>query len=292
MSLPDLGLVNQRSSYAVGVFLLVVSAIAFSSTGVFAKGVEAAAWSVIFWRGAFAAASTTLWLVSRGRVRSEFHGMGCAGLAVGVIGAAGTAALIPAFKLTTVANVALIYAAAPFIAAVFAFIAIQERVSKRTALAAAGAMVGVGVIVAGSIGSANLVGDGLALLMTLAMATIMVIYRTRPETPSAGPSVLQSLLLFPLAITFGTPFEISAAEIAILAAFGILHAIASVTLAEGAKRVPSGQTALIGALETPLAPLLALVILAEVPSIATVLGGAIVLVAVLSSIWGHPTGTP
>ena len=279
---------DTRSDYSVGVVLLIISAVAFSSAGIFTKGVEAAAWSVIFWRGVFAALSTTAYAASRGTLKQEFSGMGWSGLAVGIVGAAGTAALIPAFKLTDIANVALIYAASPFLAALLAWLTIAERVSRRTALGAFGALGGVIVIVAGSIGSVNLRGDGLALAMTLAMATIMVIYRARPDTPTAGPSVMQSLTLIPLALMFGNPLGTTPAEIAILAAFGILHAVASVTLAEGAKRVPSGQTALIGALETPLAPILAVLILTELPGRATVVGGAIVLTAVLLSLIEKP----
>lgn len=277
-----------RSDHAVGVLLLVASAVAFSSTGIFTKGVEAAAWAVIFWRGVFASVSITAYAASRGMLRREFTGMGRAGLAVGVVGAAGTAALIPAFKLTDIANVALIYASAPFLTALLAWLTIGERVSRRTALGAAGALAGVTIIVAGSIGSVNLTGDGLALIMTLVMATIMVIYRARPETPSAGPSVLQSFCLIPPALVFGAPFQVAPAEIAILAAFGIMHALASVTLAEGAKRVPSGQTALIGALETPLAPILAFLILTEIPTTPTMIGGAVVFSAVLISLWERP----
>ncbi|MEM9845515.1 MAG: EamA family transporter, partial [Pseudomonadota bacterium] len=126
--------------------------------------------------------------------------------------------------------------------------------------------------------------------MTLVMAMIMVIYRAWPNTPSAGPSVLQSLLLIPLALTFGTPLQTAPSEIAILAAFGVIHAIASVTLAEGAKRVPSGQTALLGALETPLAPILAFVILNEVPAGPTLIGGVVVFAAVLLSIRDNQAG--
>ena len=69
-----------------------------------------------------------------------------------------------------------------------------------------------------------------------------------------------------------------------LAAFGALFALAAITLAEGAKRVPAGQTALLSALETPVAPVLAFLVLAEVPSQATLVGGAIVVVGVLISI--------
>lgn len=92
------------------------------------------------------------------------------------------------------------------------------------------------------------------------------------KTPSAGPSILQSLFLFPLAIALGAPFDIDSMEIAILDGVGIFHAIASLTLAEGAKRVLGGQNALIGALATPLAPAFFFWILTEFLSRITLIG--------------------
>ena len=271
----------------MGVILLIVAAVTYSTAGIFTKGVVAGAWSVIFWRGVFAAGFTTGWTISKGTFRHNFFTMGKSGWAVGIIGAIGTAAFIPAFKLTSIANVSLIYAVAPLIAALLAWLAIGERITRRTLIGSICALVGVGVIVAGSFGQVNLAGDGLALVMTVAMAMIMVIYRVFPETPGAGPSVLQSLFLLPPAFLFGAPFQTAPSEIAVLAAFGLLFAIASVTLAEGAKRVPSGQTALLSALETPLAPIFAFLIFAEIPGTATFVGGAVVLIAVLLSIKGE-----
>jgi drug/metabolite transporter (DMT)-like permease len=96
--------------------------------------------------------------------------------------------------------------------------------------------------------------------------------------------VLQSVLLLPFAAMLGNPFAVDPTEIYILAAFALLFAIASVALAEGAKRVPSGQTALLSSLETPLAPVFAFLLFTEIPSTATFLGGSVVLVAVLVSI--------
>ncbi len=108
---------NTQSEYYTGAFLIVISAITFSTAGLFTKGVEAGSWDVIFWRGVFAAAFTMLWTINRGTLRQNFFGMGYSGWAVGVVGALGTAAYIPAFKLTTIANVSLIYAVSPLIAA-------------------------------------------------------------------------------------------------------------------------------------------------------------------------------
>jgi len=277
-----------RSQCRIGTVLVVISAMAFSTAGLFTKGVEAGSWDVIFWRGLFAAAFTTAWTMNRGTLRRNFLGMGYGGLAIAVVGASGTAAFIPSFKLTTIANVSLIYAISPLVAALLAWLFIGEKASSRTLAGSVGALLGVAMIVSGSLGRISLTGDLLALWMTIAMASIMVIYRKYPGTPGAGPQVLQSVLLLPAAAILGNPFDVERAEIYVLSAFGLLFAIASVTLAEGAKRIPSGQTALLSSLETPLAPVLAFMLLAEVPGIATFLGGSLVLFAVLFSIRNDP----
>ena len=144
---------NTQSEYYIGVILLVISAITYSTAGLFTKGVEAGSWDVIFWRGFFAAAFTTLWTIKRGALRLNFFRMGYSGWAVGVVGALGTAAFIPAFKLTTIANVSLIYAVSPLIAALLAWLVMGEKVSSRTIAGSVGALLGVAIIVSGSLTS-------------------------------------------------------------------------------------------------------------------------------------------
>ncbi len=209
--------------------------------------------------------------------------MGASGWAVAIVGASGTAAFIPAFKLTTMANVMLIYAAAPLIAALLAWFWIKERMTSRVMLGCLGAIVGVAIIVQGSFGEVSLRGDLLALWMTTVMAMLMVIYRRYPATPAAGPAALSSLVLLPLAIFYGDPFAIPFYDFFLMAAFGLIFAIASVTLAEGMKRIPAGETALLSALETPLAPLLGWMFFAEIPANTTFLGGVVILFAVLAT---------
>lgn len=270
-----------KSQNGLGLMLVVMSAITFSTAGLFAKGVQAAPWDIIFWRGVFSAGFTTIWVWHRGQLWDNFPKMGISGVAVAIVGALGTSAFIAAFKLTTIANVSLIYAVAPMLAALLAWFWIGEKTSKAVITGSLLALVGVTIIVSGSLGQINLRGDLLALGMAIAMAVLMVIYRRYPTTPGAGPAALSSLLLVPVALKFGDPFGIPMHEILILSAFGLVFAIASVTLAEGAKRLPSGQTALLSTLEVPLAPVLAFLILSEIPHTRTLAGGMLVLVAVL-----------
>ena len=98
---------------------------------------------------------------------------------------------------------------------------------------------------------------------------IMVIYRRYPATPAAGPAAFSSLLLLPVAMYYSEPFAIPFHDFMIMAAFGLIFAIASATLAEGMKRIPAGEAALLSALETPLAPLFAWIFFAEMPAHAT-----------------------
>jgi drug/metabolite transporter (DMT)-like permease len=272
-----------QSSRSSGIILVVISALVFSTAGLFSKGINASAWDIIFWRGVFAALFTTAYIFWRGTVRGDFAAMGRSGWAVALVGAAGTAVFIPAFKYTTIANVSLIYAASPFFAGLLAWAWIGERMTHVVLAGCGAALAGVAIIVSGSLGAVNLTGDFLALAMVIAMAIMFVIYRRYPRTPAAGPSVMSSLLLMPLALMFGTPFNNSTPDVTLMAAFGLLFAVASVTLSEGARRLPAGETALLSILEAPVAPVLAWIVFSEMPVFATLLGGMLVMAGVVGA---------
>lgn len=272
---------QRNNTHVIGVLLIILSAIVFSSAGIFTKSVSSGAWEIIFWRGVFAAGFTTAYVIWRGNFAPEFMKMGKPGLMVALVNASGTAAFIPALKLTTMANVALIYAAAPLLTALLAWAWIGERLTRKLTLGCVVTFIGVAIIFRGSTGSLNFQGDLLALWMTCALTIMMVIYRRHPKTPAAGPAALSSVILLPPGMIFGEPFSVPLGELIIMVAFGLVFAVASVTLAEGAKRVPAGETALLSSMETPLAPLFGWMFFAEIPATASFIGGAMILAAVL-----------
>lgn len=274
---------GEKGKRTAGVILVVVSAVVFSTAGIFTRGVSTDAWGVIFWRGISAAAFTLIYLAVRGKFTYELRAFGRPALLVTVMMALGTAAFIPAFKLSSVANVAMIYAAAPFIAAALSWVFIKEVPGRKVMIASLFAFAGVLVVVSGSIGASQMRGDLLALFMTLMMAGVMVVYRKWPDTTAALPAALSSVVLLPVAMYFGTPLSVPLDGLPVLIVFGLIFAVASVTLAEGARRLPSAETALLSTLEMPLAPLLAFVVLSERPTTQVLLGGLIILCAVLWS---------
>lgn len=276
-----------NSTHTRGVVLVCISAIAFSTAGLFTKGVSADAWVVIFWRGVSAALFTLGYAVLRGDFRSEMRQFGGPATLAMLLNASGTVAFIPAFKLTSIANVAMIWASAPFVTALLAWWFLKERPSKRVVLASCVAIVGVFIVVSGSFGGGTLLGDALAFWMTLMIAGMMVLYRRWPETPVLLPNILASIVLLPFAVWFSTPMQVISSELMIILAFGAVFSVASVAITMGARILPPSEAALLSALETPLAPIWALLLLNEMPTGPAIIGGALILSAL---IWSQMRG--
>ena len=266
---------------AVGRVLVVLSAVAWSTAGIFTKGVEADVWTVLFWRGLLAGGVMSAWLAwRRGQTGlADWKHLGWSGWLAATVSSAATICFIAAFKNTTVANVAIIYATAPFAAAAIAWVWMRETPGLATLVAAGLCLAGVTVMVGGSAGSPDLIGDLLAIGMTVLMALMMVIMRRYPERPmtlAVGP--VSCLQLVAIVWVMGAHLDVSARELVLLAGFGVVHAAATVLLAEGVLRIRAAEAALLGALEVPLAPLWSWLILSEIPRMPSVAGGTVVLV--------------
>ncbi len=264
-----------------GIIIMLVSVVVFSFAGIFTRGVSAGAWDIIFWRGIGSAVLTILWLAYSGKLAKESGAFSWPFVLVVLLNAAGTAAFIPAFKFSSVAHVAIIYSLCPLIAAGLAFVFLKELPQRVVIMASIIALGGMVVMFSNSADSGTITGTLLALFMTLMMGSVMVCYRHWPGLPSALPSALSSLVLVPVAFLSGSPLELPLWEILILTlGFGVFFAIASIALMEGAKRLPSAETALLSSLETPLAPVFAFVLLSELPGLQTIIGGTIIFAAV------------
>ncbi len=98
-----------------------------------------------------------------------------------LLGAIATTSFILAITHTEVANVVAIIASAPLFAAAFAQVFIGERASIRTWLAIFGVVIGILVIVTGSLSRGGILGDLLALLAIVAFATNLTIWRKYPN---------------------------------------------------------------------------------------------------------------
>ena len=275
---------NTAAQRHVGILLILLSAFLYSPAGVFTKAVEAGVWSVLFWRGVFAAIAGVLYLLVIRKFSEECERFLCEwrmGLLVVALQAIATATFILAFKLTSVANVALIWATAPVLATAIAWLFFRWRINHHFFVAAMLVLLGNAILVLGSIGGGSLVGDLFALTMTILVVSATILYRYRPTIPTTLPVVMASIVLALCALLVTDPFSAPTWEIILMGMSGATFVMACTCLFEGSKYLAPGETALIEVTEIPWAIILAILFLAEWPSMQTVIGGTIIMAAVL-----------
>jgi drug/metabolite transporter (DMT)-like permease len=264
----------------------VVSAFAFSVSGVLTKAIQADVGTIACWRGSIGGMLIVAYVAWRGRKRplTATFGLGYRGWLLASIGAVASVAFIASFKLTYVANVTVIYATAPFLAAGVSWIMARERTPPQTLVAASVSLVGIVIIVGGGTGSDRLAGDMLAIAMTMLMALYMALVRMWCNTPVVLAGGVSALQLFALGWFVTNPQAVSGVDMTLLTLFGVFFATASILLTEGARLVAASDAALASTVETPFAILLAWAILTEVPPAGSLVGGAVVLAAVAARV--------
>lgn len=268
--------------HRLGVMLVLASAVPFALAGVFTKVIAADLWTVLGWRGLIG--GVLIYAYAR-RTEGTSQPMGWRGWVLALVGALASVAFLAAFRLTAVANVTLIYAMAPFAAAILDRAIRGEPVRGAVMRSAAVSGLGVGIIVAGGIGGAGRAGDALAVAMMGLFALYTVLIRAFPQAPAMRAAALSALPLAGLGLVFGAPFDVGGRDMAWLVLFGLSFAGAVILFTEGARRIPAAEAGLYGGAETPFAVLFAGLVLAEWPAPATVAGGALVLAAVFWRGW-------
>ena len=266
-----------------GQIYVALAAVAWSSAGVLQRQLTLDTSTQVFGRAAFAGAALLVYvaIVERGRVVHAFRSVGLAGVAVAVCVAIASAGFIAALNHTSVARVLFILAVAPVLAALPARVTLGEPITRRTAMAMALALAGVAVML-GAPGEGDLAGDGLSFLVALAFALMIVITRWRRDVSMAPATCLSQAILVAVFLPFATPGEIGADDVGWLAALGIGQiGLGFALLTVGARLIPAAQVGLITLLEVVLGPVWVWLALDERPGTLTLVGGAIVIVAIL-----------
>jgi drug/metabolite transporter (DMT)-like permease len=274
--------------YRTGVALIIAAAIAWSTAPFFTRLLHFDSWTILFWRGLFGGGFIALFLVAtRGwsGARSLVT-MKANGWLVACLSTLGMVSFIPSLQLTSVANVAIIIAVQPFAAAGIAWVWLREAAAPRTLLASLVAFAGIIVIVSSAGGVSDTRGIGLAFLMVLSISLMTVVIRRHRETSMVAAAAVSNFLGSLVCIHFAQHIgAVGATDLVILALFGLLQVGLGLTLfALGSRWLPSGQASLIATLETPLMPFWVWLAFAEVPSPRALLGGALVMGAVIFDI--------
>jgi drug/metabolite transporter (DMT)-like permease len=249
-----------------GQIYVALAAVAWSTAGVLQRQLTLDTPTQVFGRAVFAGAALLAYVAvaERGRVVQAFRSVGLAGVAVAVCIAIASASFIGALNHTSVARVLFILAIAPVLAALLAWVALGEPITRLTAGAVA-----------------------------LAFAASIVITRWRHDVSMAPATCLSQVILIVAFAPFASPGEIGGGDVGWLAALGIGQiGLGFALLSVGARLIPAAQVALITLLETVLGPLWVWLALDERPSTLTLVGGAIVIVAIVIQTRAAPPPEP
>jgi drug/metabolite transporter (DMT)-like permease len=265
----------------LGLILVVLAALAWSSGGLLLRSVDTDPWTTIFWRSLFAAITLILFILIRdGRASPRlFLTMGWPGLLMAGCFATASTSFVVAVQWTTVANVLFLQGLAPFFAAIFGLIFMRERVEPRTWIAMAFAVGGVGIMVSDSLGSGSIVGDLFGILIAVSFGGATVILRFNRNVRMTPAACLATLLAGTLALLQGaSPGSASLPDLGCLALLGAGQlALGMILYTSGARLIPAAESALLTYIEIVFGALWVWLVFAENPGARALIGGLVIL---------------
>ena len=278
--------------YARGVVLVALAGVFWSMGGLLIRLIEAAnGWQIVLFRALALALTLTLIIAlrHRGRLIRAFRGAGWNGAAAGVVLSGGFVGWVLALHHTTVANATFMLGASPFFGALLGRLVLGEPLRRATALAIAAALLGILIMVGGGLALGTIQGNLLALAASLSFAIFSVLLRRGREhdmLPCVAIAGAASALIALPVVLAGAPSLASALlltprDLALCAVMGAVQVgggLALFTL--GARHVPVAELTLLSSTELALAPIWVWLAVSEVPSGATLLGGAIIIGAI------------
>ncbi len=268
-----------------GMLLISLDALGIRLSG-------ASAWDAAFWLGTFTAlAMVVLVPVRTGKSLVAAAREGRAPIIASSVLQAGTLSFfVLAVTLTSVANTVIIIAAAPVFAALMAYAAIGERTTNRTWVAIVLSSVGICTVVLGSIGSGRIEGDLFAVAAILCFATNLTLWRRIPKLDRLVVVGIGGAITALIALVPAQPMQLGPRALVLLAILGSLTGPAGrVAVASATRYLSAAQVGLFAPTETVAAIGWAWLFLDEIPSPATLVGGLIVIAAVLFGVVSPPT---
>ena len=241
---------------------------------------------ITFWRSLFAAVFVGGYLLLQRDFGGALRRAGIAGLLSGCMWATMFVTFMLALTLTSTANTLIMLAVAPLMTAILARVVLRTPITLRTWLAILIAMAGIAAMFAGSLrieSSASVIGMLIALGAPVASAINVVILKKRGQAVDLIPAVflggaISALMMLP----FAMPLFAQPRDVLLLALLGFFQlGLPCTLLVVAARHLSATEVALLALLEVVLGPLLAWVGAGEVITRHTLIGGALVISALV-----------
>ena len=268
-----------------GPFLIFLGAVSLSFGGLIVKSFEGATlWQILFWRSVFFSITVLVFLsiTYKKKLFNSFYLSGFPGLIAGTILSLGFCGYVVAMYSTTVANTNFIISLQILFLAVFGYFFLKEKISPITLFSIILAVAGVLIMVGNSLSPGELTGNLAAFSMPITFAVLIIIVRKYPSIDMVPAQFVAGICCCLIGYFLSSKIMISYNDIFLGFLAGFFQVgFGFIFITIGARTTPSAMVGVIMLSESVLGPLWAFLFASERPSMFSLIGGAIILLAVL-----------
>ena len=268
-----------------GPLLVFLGACSLSFGGLIVKSFEGATlWQILFWRSVFFLIVISLYLILtyKKQVFRSFYNSGIPGLFGGFILSFGFCGYVFAMYNTTVANANFIIQTQTIFLAIFGYFFLKEKISAITLASIILAISGIFLMVGNSLSPGQMTGNIVAFILPISFAVLIIVIRKYPSVDMVPAQFIAGVFALIIGFLMSGKILISAHDIFLgfLAGF-IQLGFGFILITIGAQRTPSAMVGVIMLIEAVLGPLWAWLFINEQPPFIVIIGGSIVIFAVL-----------
>ena len=268
-----------------GPLLIFFGALSLSFGGLIVKSFEGATlWQILFWRSLFFSLTVLTFLIItyKSKVLKSFHDSGLPGFIGGLILSIGFCGYVFAMYNTTVANTNFIISLQILFLAIFGFFFLKEKINLLTLISIILAMSGVLLMVGNSLSPGELSGNLAAFTMPITFAVLIMIVRKFPSVDMVPAQFVAGISSCLIGLSVSPTIMISLHDIFLGFLAGFFQiGFGFIFITIGARTTPSAMVGIIMLSESVLGPIWAFLFVNEIPSLYGLIGGAIILFAVL-----------
>jgi drug/metabolite transporter (DMT)-like permease len=272
------------------ILTMIVAAFLWSIAGVFTRHLDSArSFEVTFWRSLFCALTMIVWFAyTQGWGAIAYvRASGKAGLVSGLMWAVMFTCFMIALTMTSTANVLIVNALSPLFATLLAWFVLKTFIPARTWLAIAAAMVGMMIMFANQAQGGAGVWLGMIVAFGVPVASainLVTLKKTHAHVDLAPAVLIGAVISCAVTLPLSVPFSATARDVLLLAILGIFQlGIPCVMMVRASAHLSAPEVALLGLLEVLMGPLWSWLGAGEVPPGTTLVGGAIVLAALVAN---------
>jgi len=271
-----------------GPFLVFLGAFFLSFGGLIVKSFEGATlWQILFWRQLFfvVLVSIFLLLTYKKKVFIALYESGLPGFFGGIILGCGFSAYVFAMYKTTVANANFIIQTQAIFLAIFGYLFLKEKITKLTLVSIIFAIIGIILMVGNSLSPGQLSGNLVAFIMPSSFAVLIIIVRKYPNVDMLPLQLFAGIVAMLIGYFVSTKISISINDIFLAFIAGFFQVgLGFVFITIGAKKTLSATVGILMMTEAVFGPFWAWMFLEEIPQFIELIGGSIIIIAVLIQI--------